>query len=186
MNTPTAVHRHLRRAWCWGAAGAGTCLLAWFCDARTAVPAGSSTWLMPPSPWSYSALAALALVFAAWPVAGLAGMQSRAREDSPIFVLRAVRTEGRRPRLSLYALDSPAFDRPLCTIPLLDTAGCPPPGVPFVVEVKGVPRPCARLAVAADGRLLWTTGRALHPAFRLPTALGGVGFEACLKRLPLK
>jgi hypothetical protein len=65
------------------------------------------------------------------------------------------------PRLSLYALDSVAGDRPVCTIRLADIRVDGPQDACFTVDVKGIPRPTGMVVVRAGGMVLWPRGRAL-------------------------
>lgn len=63
------------------------------------------------------------------------------------------------PRLQLFPLDAPNGTRPVCEVPVIDRRvrkGT------FPVEVKGTPRSSGRVvARAADGEILWPSGRAL-------------------------
>jgi hypothetical protein len=63
------------------------------------------------------------------------------------------------PRLRLFPLDVPNGSRPVCEVPIIDRRvrkGT------FPVEVKGTPRASGRVvARAADGEILWPSGRAL-------------------------
>ena len=63
------------------------------------------------------------------------------------------------PRLQLFQLDVPNGPRPVCEVPIIDRRvrrGT------FPVEVKGTPRASGRVvARAADGEILWPSGRAL-------------------------
>lgn len=63
------------------------------------------------------------------------------------------------PRLQLFPLDAPDGARPVCRVPIIDRRvrkGT------FRVEVKGTPRAAGRVvARAADGEILWPSGRAL-------------------------
>ena len=68
------------------------------------------------------------------------------------------------PRLSLYALDSVAGDRPVCTIRLADIRVDGPENACFPVEVKGIPRPTGSVVVRAADTVLWPRGRALVAA----------------------
>lgn len=90
--------------------------------------------------------------------------------EAPAHLLMAraspPRRWGRRWRLHLYPLDAGAAGRPVCTVPLIEAPGRP--GW-FPVEVKGAPRPYARVVARhPDGDVLWPSGRALgahsHPA----------------------
>ena len=65
------------------------------------------------------------------------------------------------PRLSLYALDSAANDRPVCTIRLADIRVDAPGDVCFPVEVKGIPRPTGLVVSRVGETVLWPRGRAL-------------------------
>ncbi len=76
---------------------------------------------------------------------------------------------GLRWRLHLYPLDAGPAARPVCTVPLVA-----PPGAPGVldVEVKGAPRPYARVVARdAGGTVLWPSGRALRDQGRPAAAL---------------
>ncbi len=65
------------------------------------------------------------------------------------------------PRLSLYALDSVAGDRPVCTIRLADIRVDGPGDVCFPVDVKGIPRPTGLVVPRVGDTVLWPRGRAL-------------------------
>lgn len=98
-----------------------------------------------------------------------------ASADGPAFaVLGAIAPVSRlrrRPVLHLYALDAPAGARSLCAVRLLSTGGCPLAGPAFPVEVKGVPRPLARVVAraAGSGAVLWPAGHAAgHRAWPRP------------------
>jgi hypothetical protein len=68
------------------------------------------------------------------------------------------------PRVSLYALDSAAGERPVCTLRLADIRVDGPADACFPVEVKGMPRPTGLVVVRADDTVLWPRGRALMAA----------------------
>jgi hypothetical protein len=68
------------------------------------------------------------------------------------------------PRLSLYALDSAAGERPVCTIRLADIRVDGPNDACFPVDVKGIPRPTGLVVVRCDDAVLWPRGRALVAA----------------------
>ena len=68
------------------------------------------------------------------------------------------------PRLSLYALDSVAGERPVCTIRLADIRVDGPGDACFLVEVKGIPRPTGLVVVRCGEEVLWPRGRALVAA----------------------
>jgi hypothetical protein len=78
------------------------------------------------------------------------------------YAMEASMTRGllqMHPRLQLFPLDAPPGSRPVCEVPLIDRRvrkGT------FPAEVKGTPRASGRVvARAADGEVLWPTGRAL-------------------------
>lgn len=63
------------------------------------------------------------------------------------------------PRLQLFPLDAPNGTRPVCEVPVIDRRIRKDT---FPVEVKGTPRASGRVvARAADGEILWPSGRAL-------------------------
>ena len=68
------------------------------------------------------------------------------------------------PRLSLYALDSSAGERPVCTVRLADVRVDGPQDACFPVDVKGMPRPTGLLVVRCGEAVLWPRGRALVAA----------------------
>jgi hypothetical protein len=79
-----------------------------------------------------------------------------------VYAMEASITRGLlqlHPRLQLFPLDAPNGSRPVCEVPVIDRRvrkGT------FPVEVKGTPRPSGRVvARAADGEILWPSGRAL-------------------------
>jgi hypothetical protein len=92
--------------------------------------------------------------------------------DGPSFAMsgRAVppRWWGRRWRLRLYALDGDVTGSPVCAVPLVANASADMR--PFVVEVKGTPRPYGRVVArdADGGDVLWPSGRALRASGRDP------------------
>jgi hypothetical protein len=65
------------------------------------------------------------------------------------------------PRLSLYALDSVAGERPVCTLRLADIRVDGPGDACFPVEVKGIPRPTGLVVARVGDTVLWPRGRAL-------------------------
>jgi hypothetical protein len=68
------------------------------------------------------------------------------------------------PRLSLYALDSTAGERPVCTIRLADIRVDGPKEACFPVDEKGIPRPTGLVVVRCGDSVLWPRGRALVAA----------------------
>ena len=70
---------------------------------------------------------------------------------------------GRRAELHLWPLDAPAGSPSLCRLGLLATSYLPVGGSVFNVEVKGRPRPFARLVARSPdtGGILWPSGAAL-------------------------
>ena len=65
------------------------------------------------------------------------------------------------PRLSLYALDSVAGERPVCTVRLADIRVDGPGDSCFPVDVKGIPRPTGLVVARVGETVLWPRGRAL-------------------------
>jgi hypothetical protein len=87
-----------------------------------------------------------------------------AADESTAFSMLATIHHGKFsivPRISLYALDSAAGDRPVCTIRLADIRVDGPKDICFPVAVKGIPRPTGMVVVRAGDTVLWPRGRAL-------------------------
>ena len=90
-----------------------------------------------------------------------------AADESTVFSMLAAIHHSRLsvvPRLSLYALDSVAGERPVCTIRLADIRVEGPGDACFPVEVKGIPRPTGLVVVRCGDDVLWPRGRALVAA----------------------
>lgn len=87
---------------------------------------------------------------------------------------------GRRTELHLWPLDAPPGSPSLCRVGLIATSYLPIGGPVFNVEVKGRPRPFARLVARSPdtGGVLWPAGAALPGGAR--PRLGGVVVPAPL------
>jgi hypothetical protein len=136
-----------------------------------------------PTLWVYPLFAALPLVAFAIRSMGLHRVRSLAARPTAAFAMSGrLRVQGRRRRrvvLDLYALDAARGSRPLCSVPLLHTAGLPLEGSPFLVEVKGSPRSFGRVVAAVDGAILWPRGRALTTS-----KAGAIGAPTVAPRFP--
>lgn len=93
--------------------------------------------------------------------------------EAPAFLMQANASPpswwGRRWHLRLYALDSGPAGRCVCTVPLV---AAPSQVATFPVEVKGAPRPYARVvARCPEGEVLWPSGRALRSHGRPAAAI---------------
>ncbi len=129
----------------------------------------------------YVTLAVPALLVLAVPRVAQRRTARLVRADTPAFSMVGVL--GRRSGLGrtgavlhLYALDAAPGAEPVCTVPVANV-GPVGYGVPFLVEVKGSPRPRGRVVARAGEVVLWPTraaiGRAgpprpLGPAIEVP------------------
>jgi hypothetical protein len=102
-------------------------------------------------------------------------------DESTAFSMLATIHHGRLsivPRMSLYALDSAAGDRPVCTFRLADIRVDGPKEACFPVDVKGIPRPTGLVVVRCDDTVLWPRGRALVAArHRRPERITGAALH---------
>jgi hypothetical protein len=144
----------LRPLW-WAIFAAAMSVDLYAADARS--PSGA--YLMDYLPWVIFPVVLFAtLWWTARAIRRIVTAESSAYAMSAIAIAPAL--WAKRWKLHLYALDSDG-GAPVCTVPLI--AG---PGVVgrFRVEVKGLPRPFARVVpcLADTGEILWPSGRALR------------------------